>query len=152
MLNYASQCLDTQLALSRLSPHVTESELAVLIVDDDPDVAPLVDRALRPYNICTEAVMRGVDAIARMRRSRYDLVVLDLAMGDVHGFDVLRMIRELPLNRDIPVLILTADGSHEAMARSFGIGADEFVKKPFDPRELGMRAFRLMRPFGQRTS
>ena len=159
-MNYASQCLatlDTVIAPSRLSPcasqsfgfYAAEPEYKVLIVDDDPDIAPLVAEALKPFGIQTEAVFRGVDAILRMGECRYDLVVLDLTMGDIHGLDILRALRELPVNEDVPVLILTANGSYEALARSFGHGADDLVKKPFDLREFGLRAFRLIRPFVQ---
>jgi DNA-binding response OmpR family regulator len=146
--------LDTQAALTRLSEFSGPSgprpaislDRPVLLVDDDPDVPPLVDAALRPFDFGVEAVGRGVEALERLRVRPYDLVVLDLAMGDVHGFEVLRALREFPMNSRVPVLVLTADGSHEALARSFGLGADEFVKKPFDLRELGMRAFRLIQP------
>jgi DNA-binding response OmpR family regulator len=119
----------------------------VLIADDDPNVAPLVMAALRPYHIHAEAVTGGADALSRLRDHTYNLVVLDLEMTGIHGFDVLRAIREIPRHERIPVLILTADGSHEALARSFGHGADEFVRKPFDISEFGLRAFRLIRPF-----
>jgi DNA-binding response OmpR family regulator len=158
MLNNASQCLAHERPLSSGSPSFlqplgshppAEPKYTVLIVDDDPDIAPLVDTALRPFNIQIEAVARGADALTRVGVCKYDLVVLDLAMSDVHGLDILRALRELPLNRNVPVLVLTANGSHEALARRFGLGADEFVRKPFDRRELGMRAFRLIRPFGQ---
>jgi len=127
----------------------TEREPTVLIVDDDPDIAPLVDSALRPFDIAAEAVLGGADALIHVHSRRYELVVLDLALGDIPGFDVLHALKEAPLNKDTPVLIVTANGSHEAIARSFGYGADEFVKKPFDLRELGMRAFRLIHPFRQ---
>lgn len=155
MLNYASQCFETQVGLARppllLSQSVrfpvAEPMETALVIDDDPDIAPLVDMALRRFHVRTETVYGGVDAIMRMRERSYDLVVLDLTMGDLHGFDVLRSLRQLPLNKDVPVLILTANGSHEAIARSFGHGADEFVQKPFDLREFGLRAFRLIRPF-----
>lgn len=157
MFYNTSQCLDSDLALSRLSicPHrpsalnVAIPEYTALVVDDDPDISPLVNMALRPFRIQTDAVEGGKDAFVRLRERRYDLLILDLAMNDVHGFDVLRALRELPLNKDLPVLILTANGSREALARSFGHGADELVKKPFDLSELGMRAFRLIRPFGR---
>lgn len=157
MFSKAPLCLDTQTALTRLSESVCRNRLrslpvpgrSVLLADDDPDIPPLVAAALRPFDLHVEAVCRGVEALSRMQVRSYDLLVLDLAMGDVHGFDVLRALRESPANRDVPVLILTADGSHEALARSFGHGADEFVRKPFDLRELGLRAFRLIQPFGQ---
>lgn len=120
-----------------------------LVVDDDPDIAPLVDAALRPFHIQTGTVTQGMDALMCMQERRYDLIVLDLGMSDVDGLDVLQILREQPANREVPVLILTANGSDEALARSFGYGANEFVKKPFDLRELGMRAFRLIRSLQQ---
>ena len=122
-------------------------EPSVLIVDDDPDIPPLVDAALKPFHIRTESATGGVEALKRLRISRFDLVVLDLTMADVHGYDVLRSLRQSSLNRRVPVLVLTGNGSHEAIARSFGQGADEFVRKPFDPKELGLRVFRLICPF-----
>jgi two-component system OmpR family response regulator len=121
-------------------------QLSVLIADDDPNVAPLVNAALRPYHVQTETVGSGADALARMRVRRYDLIVLDLEMADIHGFEVLRALRELSPNQHVPVLVLTANTTHEALAESFGHGADEFVKKPFDLTEFGVRAFRLIRP------
>jgi DNA-binding response OmpR family regulator len=122
---------------------------SVLIADDDPNVAPLVIAALKPYHLHTEAVKDGAGALSRLRERTFNLVVLDLEMADVHGLDVLRALREIPRYEHLPVLILTANGSNDAIARSFGYGADEFVKKPFDISELGLRAFRLIRPFRQ---
>lgn len=122
---------------------------SVLIADDDPNVAPLVVAALKPYRLHTEAVHDGAHALSRLRERAFNLVVLDLEMAGVHGLDVLRALREIPRYEHLPVLILTANGSNEAIARSFGYGADEFVKKPFDISELGLRAFRLIRPFRQ---
>jgi len=127
---------------------VREPRPTVLIVDDDPDIAPLVERALKPFHLQTEAVTGGADAINHMRQRSFDLVVLDLAMSDVHGLDVLQALRKLPLNKDVPVLILTANGSDDAIVGSFGLGADEFMRKPFNRRELGMRVLHLIRPFG----
>ena len=120
---------------------------SVLIADDDPNVAPLVVAALKPYHMYTEAVGSGADALNRLRERMYNLIVLDLEMAGVHGLDVLRSLRKIPRYERVPVLILTANCSHEAIARSFGHGADEFIKKPFDLAEFGVRAFRLIRPF-----
>jgi DNA-binding response OmpR family regulator len=122
---------------------------SVLIADDDPNIAPLVVAALKPYHMHTESVMGGAAALSRLRERAFNLVVLDLEMAGVHGLDVLRALREIPRYEHLPVLILTANGSNDAIARSFGYGADEFVKKPFDISELGLRAFRLIRPFRQ---
>ena len=155
MITYAPQLFERLRPVSNLPEWslpqddigIAPCEPSVLVADDDPDIAPLVDASLKPFHICTEAVSGGVEAMMRLRVRKYDLVILDLGMADVHGYGVLRALRRLPLNRDVPVLILTANGTNEAIARSFGHGADEFVKKPFDPREFGLRAFRLIRPF-----
>jgi DNA-binding response OmpR family regulator len=120
---------------------------SVLVADDDPNVAPLVRAALKPYQIHTDVVLAGVDALSRLRERSYNLLVLDLEMAGMHGFQVLRALRETPRYERVPVLILTANGTNEALARSFGSGADEFIRKPFDLREFGVRAFRLIRPF-----
>ena len=127
--------------------HVDLHPPSVLIADDDPNVAPLVRAALRPYQIHTEVVLGGADALSRLRERSYNLLVLDLEMAGMHGFQVLRALRETPRYERVPVLILTANGTNEALARSFGSGADEFIRKPFDLREFGVRAFRLIRPF-----
>jgi DNA-binding response OmpR family regulator len=122
---------------------------SVLIVDDDPNIAPLVKAALKPYRIYSEAVFDGEEALTRIRQRAYDLVILDLEMGDMHGFDILRLLREQSRSAHVRVLILTGNSSHEALARSFGYGADEFMTKPFNIEELGIRAFRLIRPARQ---
>ena len=151
MLNYASECLGAARPPCRNGFdefNGTKPRPTVLIVDDNPDIAAVVNIALRPFDIRTEAVVDGLDALMHMCHRRYDLVILDLNLGDVHGLNILRDLREMPLNKNVPVLVLTADGSIETMARSFGHGADEFMEKPFDLHELGIRAFRLIRPFG----
>lgn len=154
MLTYASTCREAE--APEISEHAKRSPVwcdtpesisPVLVVDDDPDIAPLVELAMRPFRIPMESVASGAEAIERFKERTYNLVILDLAMGDVHGFDVLRQLRGQPQVSRTPVLILTANVTHEALARSFGYGDDEFVKKPFDVCELGMRAFRLIRPF-----
>jgi DNA-binding response OmpR family regulator len=127
--------------------HVDLDPPSVLIADDDPNVAPLVRAALKPYQIHTEVVLGGADALLRLRERSYNLLVLDLEMAGMHGFQVLRALRETPRYERVPVLILTANGTSEALARSFGSGADEFIRKPFDLREFGVRAYRLIRPF-----
>jgi len=122
-----------------------ERQSPVLLIDDDPDIAPLVSAALSPFRVRLDAVTCGADALTRLQHRKYDLVVLDLGLADVHGFELLRLLRAQPRFQNTKVLVLTAATSLESLARSFGHGADDFVKKPFDLHELGMRAFRLLR-------
>jgi DNA-binding response OmpR family regulator len=117
-----------------------------LIVDDDPDIAPLVNVALSPYAILTDNVYDGATALTQLRQHRYDLVILDLGLEGLHGFDVLLALKKEIRLRGIPVIVITANASDEFLARSFGYGADDFVIKPFKPNELGMRAYRLLHP------
>ncbi len=155
MQTFVSQSLDRDAAgpfsEQRLAP-VFDLQMdlrppSVLIADDDPNVPPLVMAALKPYHMDAEIVTGGAEALARLRERSYSLLVLDLQMAGVHGLQVLRTLRETPRYERVPVLILTANASNEALARSFGNGADEFIRKPFDLREFGVRAFRLIRPF-----
>src|ERR1700676_906907 len=123
---------------------------SALVVDDDPDIPPLVEHALGRYSLSTESVNDGASAMARLRASTYDLVILDLAMAGPHGFDILLSLKKETKLREIPVIVLTGNDSDEALARSFGYGADDFVLKPFKANELGMRAYRLLYPLTSR--
>jgi two-component system OmpR family response regulator/two-component system response regulator TctD len=142
---------------SRAFPHLPDRDSireaadgrpAVLLVDDDPDIPPLVVAALSPFQITVDMAATGAEALIKLEQGGYELLVLDLGLADLHGFEILRYIRTHPRLKGIKVLVLTANTSLEALARSFGHGADDFVKKPFDLREFGMRAFRLLRPYG----
>jgi two-component system, OmpR family, lantibiotic biosynthesis response regulator NisR/SpaR len=142
--------------LSRLSAASLDSILgwckwrarkpSALVVDDDPEILPLVKAALSRYAISCDGVNDGAGAMEQLRTHSYDLVFLDLAMGGLAGFDVLLALKKDARFREIPVIVLTGNESDEALARSFGYGADDFVLKPFRPNELGMRAYRLLHP------
>jgi CheY-like chemotaxis protein len=119
---------------------------SALVVDDDADIPPLVELALGRYAISCDKMNDGASAMARLRAASYDLVILDLGMAGFSGFDVLQGLKMETRLREIPVIVLTGNDTEEALARSFGYGADDFVLKPFKPTELGMRAYRLLYP------
>jgi DNA-binding response OmpR family regulator len=119
---------------------------SALIVDDDPEILPLVKAALSRYAISCDGVNDGARVMEQLRTHSYDVVLLDLAMEGLAGFDVLLALKKDARFREIPVIVLTGNESDEALARSFGYGADDFVLKPFRPNELGMRAYRLLYP------
>jgi CheY-like chemotaxis protein len=150
MQSYALQLLDRDAVSSpRARPFLdfcADPRMpSVLVADDDPHIAPLVSAALLPYHLYTESVPDGATTLARLCGRTYDLVVLDLWMAGMHGLEVLRALRGDPRLARVPVLILTANASHLALLQSFESGADEFVRKPFDIREFGVRASRLIR-------
>jgi DNA-binding response OmpR family regulator len=125
-------------------------KLSALVVDDDPDIPPLVELALGRYTISSDNTRDGASAMARLRSGIYDLVILDLGLAGLTGFEVLQALKKESKLREIPVIVLTGNDSEEALARSFGYGADDFVLKPFKSNELGMRAYRLLYPLTAR--
>jgi len=85
---------------------------------------------------------RGLDAIHKLRDSMPDVVILDVMMPDMDGFEVLKLIREIS---QIPVIMLTAKGEEDDRVRGLELGADDYVTKPFSPRELVSRVRAVLR-------
>ena len=114
----------------------------VLVVDDDTELCDLVAEYLGPEGLEVEAVHDGADGLARALEGGHALVVLDVMLPGMGGLDVLRRIRE---GSSVPVLMLTARG--DAVDRIVGLelGADDYLAKPFHPRELLARIRAVMR-------
>ena len=118
--------------------------LKVLIVDDEPDVRALVRSALtyaRQDMTAVEAA-DGDEALAMIHSERPDLVVLDLALPKRDGFAVLEQVRE---KTDLPIIVLTARGLEEDKVKGLRLGADDYLTKPFSPRELVARIESVLR-------
>ena len=118
--------------------------MKVLIVDDEPDVRALVRSALsyaRQDMIAVEAA-DGDEALAMIHSERPDLVVLDLALPKRDGFAVLEQVRE---KTDLPIIVLTARGLEEDKVKGLRLGADDYLTKPFSPRELVARIESVLR-------
>jgi two-component system copper resistance phosphate regulon response regulator CusR len=106
----------------------------ILIVEDEARIASFVEKGLRANGFATEVAADGEEALHRARVAQFDLLILDLGLPDMDGFDVLRRLREL--DRKMPVLILTArDSVHDTVAGLEG-GADDYLTKPFRFEEL----------------
>lgn len=109
----------------------------VLVVEDDASVREAVTMVLEDADFAVEAVDDGQAALHRVGRNQYDLVVLDLMLPSVHGFDVCREIRSHSV---VPILMLTARADTADVVKGLELGADDYVTKPFDPKELAARA------------
>lgn len=114
----------------------------LLIVEDDEPLRRLVADWLRRQNLEIEAVSNGLEAIAYLNASEYDLVILDIGLPDIEGFSVLETVRR---RSSVAVLILTGKRTVEDKERGFDFGADDYLTKPFDMRELGARVRALLR-------
>ncbi len=115
----------------------------VLVVDDDPTVSDVVRRYLEQDGCEVRLAADGADGLAAVAAQRPDLVVLDLMMPGIDGLEVCRRLRrQLP---DLPVIMLTALGEEADRVLGLEVGADDYVTKPFSPRELVLRIRSVLR-------
>jgi two-component system, OmpR family, response regulator CpxR len=114
----------------------------ILIIDDDVALCELVTEYLEPLGFQVEAVHRGDSGVELARQSEHDLILLDVMLPGQNGFEVLRHIRE---SSKIPVLMLTARGDDVDRIVGLEIGADDYLPKPFNPRELAARIRAILR-------
>lgn len=117
----------------------------VLIVDDDERNARLMSDVLSNEGYRTERAFNGLDGLCAAGALRPDLVLLDIKMPDMDGFQVCAALRERPDTRAIPIVMMTAHGESEARDRGLDAGADDFVLKPIEQRMLLARVRSLLR-------
>lgn len=117
----------------------------ILIVDDESDLAELVAFNLRETGHTTVTAGSGSAALAEIARERPDLVVLDLMLPDISGVEVCRRLRRNPGTQRLPVIMLTAKTNELDRVVGFEVGADDYVTKPFSPRELVLRVEAVLR-------
>jgi len=117
----------------------------VLIADDDADILLLVKAVLERSGHEVVAASDGAEALASVRARKPDLVVLDIAMPEVDGLEVLRRLRADPTTSELPVVLLSARAQEADVERGFAIGASAYLKKPFSPRELSEHVAELLR-------
>lgn len=122
-----------------------EHRKTILVVDDEPDVTELIEYKLRQSGYTVRAVNDPLRVIGLARDLRPDVVVLDVMMPDLDGIRLLRMMRADSLLKDTPVILLTARAAAEDRVKGFETGADDYVPKPFEPRELLLRVQALLR-------
>lgn len=114
----------------------------VLLVDDDRKLLPLLERGFRYEGFDVLTATSGAEGLAAARAQRPDVVVLDIGMPGENGFDV---CRELRLQHDTPVIMLTARAEVEDKVKALGLGADDYVTKPFAFDELVARVWAVIR-------
>lgn len=129
---------------TRSEPQLTGSR--ILVVEDERSIADVVARYLRRDGHEVETVSDGTTAIERFESGHPELIVLDLMLPGLDGQEVLRRVRAAG---DTPVVILTAKGEELDRLVGFGLGADDYVTKPFSPRELAARVQAVLRRANQ---
>ena len=114
----------------------------VLVIDDDPDIATLLTLVLKPHGFVVYQACDGRDGLKNAYELHPDLVILDIMMPEIDGWEVCTRLRELS---DVPILMLTARSAESDLLRGFVLGADDYVRKPFSKAELEARIRALIR-------
>ncbi|MDC7225715.1 MAG: response regulator transcription factor [Spirochaetales bacterium] len=108
----------------------------VLIIEDEPQIAELISLYLKKEGIDTKHTLTGEDGLELLQVGNIDLIILDINLPGMDGFEVLQKIRRI---EELPVIIVSARQEDEDMIMGFGIGADDYVSKPFSPKVLAAR-------------
>src|SRR4030065_324020 len=114
----------------------------ILVVDDEERMVRFIRLNLEHDGFQVVEAFRGTQALDKLRSGLPDVVLLDVMMPDIDGFEVLRMIREVS---NVPVIMLTAKGEEEDRIKGLELGADDYITKPFSPRELVSRVRAVLR-------
>lgn len=117
----------------------------ILVVEDEPDILDLVSYNLKQAGFEVEPVEDGETALKRVEAKPIDLVVLDLMLPGIDGLEVCRLLKQNPEHKDLPVLMLTARAEEVDRIVGLELGADDYLVKPFSPRELVLRIRAILR-------
>jgi len=120
----------------------TSRKYRILVVDDERRMVGFIRLNLEQDGFEVIEAFNGTEALDRLRDSLPDLILLDVMMPDIDGFEVLRTIREIS---QVPVIMLTAKGEEDDKVKGLELGADDYVTKPFSPRELVSRVKAVLR-------
>lgn len=129
----------------------------IMLVEDDPLIAEFTLRNLTQHGFDTRVAYSGQEALDLLTHETPDLIILDLRLPDLDGYQVCRRIRQghpadgLAVSPNVPIVMLTARVEDVDKLRGFGVGADDYVTKPFNPLELAARLRAVLRRAGQET-
>ena len=124
----------------------------MLVVEDDHDIAELVAHYLQRAGYLTEVLNSGSEVLARVREQAPDLVLLDLMLPGLNGLEICRAMRSEPTLAAIPIIMLTAKSEEADRIVGLELGGDDYVTKPFSPKELVARVGAVLRRAGRSRS
>jgi DNA-binding response OmpR family regulator len=130
------------LSASNPGAEIRDVHPLVLVVDDEPRIIRFVRINLEMEGLRVIEAANGLEAVDQVREKMPDAVLLDVSMPEMDGFETLRMIREIS---GVPVMMLTVRSSEEDKVHGLDLGADDYITKPFSPRELVSRLRAVLR-------
>src|SRR5437016_2641137 len=117
----------------------------ILVVDDEPEAIELVEFNLKQAGFTVIAAADGAEALKKARAALPSLIVLDLMLPEVDGLEVCKMLRRDPATAAIPIVMVTAKAAEIDRVLGLELGADDYLTKPFSPRQLGLRIKEILR-------
>lgn len=130
---------------------MSETAYRILVVDDEPDLLVLLEEHLTQEGYAVITATTGMQAISIARAEQPDLILLDVMMPGVSGFDVCNILQDFPETASIPVIFLTAVAETKRKVMGLNLGADDYITKPFDLHELAARVKAALRPHMAQT-
>ncbi|MDA1142723.1 MAG: response regulator transcription factor [Planctomycetota bacterium] len=117
----------------------------VVVIEDDPDILEVMNYNLSREGYRVTCEQDGLEGMQRIRKENPDLVLLDLMLPGIEGTEVCRLLKLDPVTRAIPIIMVTAKGEESDIVLGLGLGADDYVCKPFSPKELIARVKAVLR-------
>jgi len=117
----------------------------ILVVEDEADLVELISYNFKKEGFNVDSAMDGETALSKIKKGRYDLVVLDLMLPGIQGMELCRILRSDPETESLPIIMLTAKGEEVDKILGLEMGADDYITKPFSPRELVARIKAVLR-------
>jgi len=124
----------------------------IMVVDDEEDIRELIVYNLKKDGFTVSSASDGEEALKQIRAGHFDLLVLDLMLPGIQGMELCRTVRNNPKTKDLPIIMLTAKGEEVDRILGLEIGADDYITKPFSPRELVARVKAVLRRISEKTS
>lgn len=125
--------------------YCVESHKSILVIDDEADIVDLILYNLRKEGFSADSAADGEEALTKIRKGGYDLVILDLMLPGIQGIELCRILRKDPGTSAVPIIMLTARGEELDKILGLEMGADDYITKPFSPRELIARVKAVLR-------
>ena len=126
-------------------PRGAKNTKTILVVEDEKDIVDLIAYHLKQSGFSVLTALDGPSALEQAKKKRPGLVILDLMLPGMDGKDVCRALKSNPITQTIPILMLTAKAEEVDRVIGFELGADDYVTKPFSPRELVLRVKAILR-------
>lgn len=123
--DYINQNMDIQ-----LNPNIDAGKTSVLIVDDIPINVTLIEKMLKPFHFVIEKANDGQTALDIVAGKKPDLILLDLMMPGINGYDVIRRLRSQEETKQLPIIVISALNSNEDVVKGYSLGANDFLTKP----------------------